>query len=379
MKRLGALTDKKIKELIIGSFIEGADIKNVNPSSLDLSMSEEIYRLEGGIFQPRYGEKIADSLKDLEIAPHNLDYPLERDVTYFCRLNESIRLPELLYGYCNPKSSTGRNDVQVRLLADGVPRFDALTPAGFSGELWLAICPKSFPIKLSPGETLNQLRIFNEDTRFDELDLQISFEEHKLLWDEHEKRSFSYDEIKIRDNDGSLILTVDLQGDTVGLVGYECRRLNRILDFSKRRYMPSLFFETIFKKNDRPHFAKSGGYIQLRKDNFYILSTKEAVRVPPHLTCEMKPMDERSGEFRSHYAGFIDSGWGWGKEGEGCGRQLTLEVRPYEDFILRDGQPIAKIKFERVIEVPDVHYDQKDTSNYCKQKGPRLSKHFLCP
>lgn len=375
MKRLGTLPRQRIIQMIEGGFILESDYGNTNPSSLDLSISEEIYRLEGGIFQPRYGEKIRDSLKELELSPHGFNYPLEREVTYLCRVNEVLRLPESVYGYCNPKSSTGRNDIQVRLLADGVPRFDAVTPAGFNGELWLAICPRSFPIKLSSGEKLNQLRFFNEDTRFDELELQIAFKKDKLLWDEYNEKPFSYDEIKIRDNDGSLILTVDLQSD---IIGYECRRLNRILDFSKRNYNPNLFFEPLIKKNDRPHFAKSGGYIQLRKDNFYILSTKEAVRVPPYLACEMTPMDERSGEFRSHYAGFIDSGWGWGKNGEGKGRQLTLEVRPYEDFILRDGQPIAKIKFERVIEVPDIHYDQKDTSNYCNQKGPRLSKHFSC-
>jgi dCTP deaminase len=115
--------------------------------------------------------------------------------------------------------------------------------------------------------------------------------------------------------------------------------------------------------------------VYLKKGAFYILSTNEAVRVPPELACEMVPMDERSGEFRSHYAGFIDPGWGWGEKGEGKGRPLTLEVRPFEDLIVRHGQPIAKIKFERVNEVPVAAYDSMG-SNYIKQSGPKLAKHF---
>ena len=89
-------------------------------------------------------------------------------------------------------------------------------------------------------------------------------------------------------------------------------------------------------------------------------------------------MDQRSGEFRSHDAGFIDPGWGYGAEGEGRGRQLVLEVRPFEDIVFRDGQPVAKIKFETMAEMPDVQYDALGKSNYTNETAaPRLSKHFL--
>ena len=117
------------------------------------------------------------------------------------------------------------------------------------------------------------------------------------------------------------------------------------------------------------------GALRLKRDKFYILSGAERVRIPPTLASEMVPMDERSGDFRSHYAGFLDPGWGWGQDGEGKGRPFTLEVRPFEDLVVRPGQPIAKIRFERMSEEPHFHYDTK-ASNYLTQMGPKLGKQF---
>ena len=170
--------------------------------------------------------------------------------------------------------------------------------------------------------------------------------------------------MQIRDNDNSIILTLDLADENLGFEGI---RSDDVLDLSKVNfYERNKFFKPIKKKGD---------YVYLKKGSFYILSTHEAVRVPPDLACEMVSMDERSGEFRSHYAGFIDPGWGWGKGGEGKGRPFTLEVRPFEDIIVRQGQPIAKIRFERMAETPEIIYDSMP-SNYIKQSGPRLAKHF---
>ncbi len=151
------------------------------------------------------------------------------------------------------------------------------------------------------------------------------------------------------------------------MLGYKCVTPDDILDITKiGHYNPERFFMPITMRE---------GYLTLKKGEFYILSTREAVRVPPQLACEMAPMDERSGDFRSHYAGFIDPGWGYGKKGEGVGRPLTLEVRPFEDLLVRHGQPVGKIKFERMIEVPETSYDALD-SNYLRQDGPRLAKQF---
>ena len=364
-KKEGALPDHKILEMMEACFIIGADAKNINPASLDLTVSEEIYRLEYGLFQPKPEESIRECLARVGgSSVHNFDYPLERGVTYLVRMNESLALPDVVYGYCNPKSSTGRNDMHVRVLVDGVPRYDAATPAGCSGNIWAAICPKSFPIKLVLGEALSQIRFFNANTRFDEFDLQVHMRRDKLIW--YNDSPLFYDDLQISDGDGSIILTLAIDEK---IIGYECRGSNRVLDFSKRKHYRSDDFFTPLQKN--------GGSLYLKKDCFYILSTREAVRVPPHCACEMVPMDERAGEFRSHYAGFIDPGWGWGENGEGHGRLITLEVRPFEDITVYDNQPIAKVRFEKMMALPDAHYDQLDKSNYTAQVGPNLSKHFL--
>lgn len=352
-------------DMVRANFITGADEGNVKPSSLDLSLSDEIYESEG-VFQPRKEEAVRDVLKQVKPKKYSLDKPLVCGKVYIIRLNEKLALPQAVYGFCNPKSTSGRLDVHVRLLADGTSRYDSI-PRGFKGEMWVSVIPKTFPVKLYKGVSLNQLRFFNVDTRLSDLELEIAMARFKLLWRRDRKTPLKYEELKIRDNDNSLILTLDLEGEALG---WESIASDNVIDLAHvGHYDSKKFFKPIKKK---------GGYIHLKKEAFYILSTREGVRVPPDLACEMVPMDERSGDFRSHYAGFIDPGWGWGKDGEGKGRPLTLEVRPFEDLIVRDGQPIAKIRFERLAELPDTTYDALD-SNYKVQEGPRLAKHFKSP
>jgi dCTP deaminase len=357
----GALPSQMIHELIAAGCITGAKDENVKPSSLDLSISSEIYKVEG-IFQPKKHETVRQVLDQIKKNKHSLTKPLERDQMYLIRLNEKLDLPETVYAFCNPKSTSGRIDVHVRLIADGMSRYDSIKP-GWKGELWISIVPKTFPVKLYDGVSLNQLRFFNQDTRLNDMELEIAVKRYKLLW-RQKGEAYDYSEIKVRDNDGSVILTLDLENE---ILGYEGVISDNVVDLEKIKfYDHKKFFKPVKKKN---------GYLYLKKGAFYILSTHEAIKVPPELACEMVPMDERSGEFRSHYAGFIDPGWGWGKQGEGKGRPLTLEVRPFEDLIVRQGQPIAKIRFEKVSETPLAAYDAIG-SNYSVQTGPKLAKHF---
>lgn len=358
----GALPFQMIQELTTAGFIIGAAEKNIRPASLDLSLSDEIYKVEG-IFQPRIKESVRDVLGKIKKEKHSISKPLLCDQMYIARLNETLDLPKTVYAFCNPKSTSGRVDVHVRLIADGVPRYDMIS-SGFKGELWVSIVPKTFPIIVYKNLSLNQLRFFNTDTRLTDLELEVAMKQHKLLWRQSDGKPYTYEDIKIRDNDGSLILTLELEDKNLG---YEGIVSNLPVDLSKiGTYDYKKYFKPVRSKN---------GYVYLKKNSFYILSTHEAVRVPPDLACEMVPMDERSGEFRSHYAGFIDPGWGWGEKGEGKGRPLTLEVRPFEDLIVRQGQAIGKIKFERLIEEPNLVYDAT-SSNYIKQSGPKLAKHF---
>ena len=373
----GSLPSQTISEMLECGFIQNGQKENINPASLDLTISDEVYQLQS-TFQPRPGKKVKEILtesKSVDAKPHPLTEKMEVGQIYLARLNEQLKLPLGVYGHCNSKSTVGRLDIHVRVIADGVPRFDSVSP-GFKGELWAKIMPHSFPIRLTYGERLTQLRFFNGDTRFDELQLQIAFadQRHPLLFDQ-DKNFLPYDALRIKDNDGSLILTVNLEPKTLinqenNIVGWECRGSpSQTLDFSKRNYSIADFFRPV---------RVSEGRLRICKDSFYILWTKERLLVPPHLACEMVAMDERFGEFRSHYAGFIDPGWGWGENGEGQGRPLVLELRAFEEnLVLMDGQPIAKIRFERMREIPLLLYDSQTDSHYNKESDlPPLSRHF---
>ena len=365
-KSKGALSAEQIRELIEAGYITGAGVDHISPASLDLTLSDEAYQI-AGLLLPRFGETVRETLELMKPTPVDLEKPLQAHQMYLIRCAEQLALPNQVYGYCNPKSSTGRLDTHVRVLADGVPRYDSVTPGGYQGELWLAIHPQSFALQVHPGTPLTQLRLFTADTSLSELELEIALRRDKLLYRPEGEEVITYEELVAHDKDGALLLTALIGGTEIS--GYECvADPTLVVDVAKvRGYQADDFFAPIYEKN---------GVLQLSRNKFYILSTAEYVRIPPTLASEMVPMDERSGDFRSHYAGFLDPGWGWGESGEGTGRPFTLEVRPFEDIVVRREQPIAKIRFERMAREPAVHYDTK-TSNYLTQSGPKLAKQFI--
>lgn len=361
-REVGALPSQKLMEYIKQGVFKNVKESQVSPASIDVTVSGEWYRVDG-VFLPKTDETIPSLIERMNGHRHAVQEPLERGVVYVARLNETFTLPQDLYAYCNPKSSTGRHDIHVRIVRDGTARYDTL-PAGSTGDLWAIIVPRSYPVLLHPGFAISQVRFFNEDTRFNESDLDIEWRRKSLAY-HLTGEAFSYESFRMKDGDGSMLLTLDLSQD---IVGYECRGSNKVIDLGSPNASidPSTHFYPI---------KKTGDSILLRKDSFYILSTKEALLVPPHLASEMVDMDSRTGEFRTHYAGFFDPGWGHGAEGEGRGRPITLEVRTFEDVVVTHGQPIGKVRFEKMSEIPDVHYDQKN-SNYLTQSGPKLAKQF---
>ena len=335
----------------------------MRPASLDLAITSEVYRIED-IFLPRPGESVRDILKLGHPTAHHLSHPLERNVTYLARLQESFFLPSDIFCFFNPKSSTGRVDIQVRVVADSISRFDTIMPGGYSGELWLLITPRSFPVLLIAGESLSQVRFFNYDSVLGHAGLQAEYEKTPLIWD-GAGVSLPFTS-HCMDADNNLLLTVDLSQD---FIGWECLGVNKILDLSKRKsYRPMEFFNPVRREGDHVHLHQGG---------MYILYTTERVLVPPHLSCEIVPMDERTGEFRAHYAGFVDPGWGYGRSGELKGRRLVLELRPFEDIVLRDRQPVTKIRYASLASLPATLYDTLD-SNYTSdpRQEQGLSKHF---
>lgn len=363
IQKIGALPAQAITALIDSGCIKYGQVEHVSPASLDLTLTDELYEIRGLIL-PNPEERIRDLLPLMEAKSVKITEPIKCGKLYLARLNESLSLPANIYGYCNPKSSTGRLDVHVRVLADGVPRYDSVTPAGYQGDLWVAISPKSFSIQLHVGTPLTQLRLFTGDTRFTENDLSLAIQAG-LVWHPKKDLQLEYKDLVTNDKDGTVVLTAHVEE---GQCGFECiAKPDQVLDVALvGEYEPSGFFQPI---------SIEDGALRLERDKFYILSGAEPVRIPPDLASEMVPMDERNGDFRSHYAGFLDPGWGWGTDGEGKGRPFTLEVRPFEDLMIRAGQPIAKIRFERMAETPNQHYDTRP-SNYLQQSGPKLGKQF---
>jgi dCTP deaminase len=358
----GALPSQELRRLIEAGVLQNVQAKNISIASLDLSISEECYRVDG-VFLPKTGETIQELIQRTNGTKHSLSEPLERGVVYVIKMNESVHLPNDLYGYCNPKSSTGRHDLHVRILIDGIARYDTV-PNGTRGDIWALAVARSYPVLLSQNFAVSQLRLFTHDTRFTEQDLEKEWNSSPFVL-HLDGKPYSYESFKMHDADGSILLTLDLSQD---IVGYECRGANTVLNL-----------QTPNNSNDpKPYFTplyKEGQSIILKKDSFYILSTKEALKIPPHIASEMVDMDSRTGEFRTHYAGFFDPGWGYGAQGVGKGRPITLEVRPFEDVIISHGQPIGKVRFEYMAELPEKHYDEAN-SNYLTQSGPKLAKQF---
>jgi dCTP deaminase len=355
----GVLPIQTILELFDVGCISGIEKKFVNPASIDLPLSGEAYRLQR-IRHPLRGETVRDMLSKLGAEPHDLKHRLEKDVPYLIRVAGAFELPSKVYGYANPKSSTGRINLFCRVVADRVPMYDAAKEPGWSGELWVLVRADSFPVIVSPGLALSQLRLFDGKAFLDLLGIEIAARKHGLFFDKEKRKVPLHD----REQGEALMLSIRV-GEHMG---YVCRGSTNTLDLSNvGHYDPADFgFEPV------QHRA---GEATLRKGEFYILETKEHVMVPPHLSAELRDIDTRFGEFRSHAAGYIDPGWGWGTNAEVRGQPITLEVIPFENSVVCDGKYVARVRYERMREIPRVTYGAAK-SNYTNQQGAQLAKFF---
>lgn len=360
---LGVYPSQYIEEMIINGIIKNANLDNIQPSTLDLSISDEIYKLKG-IVLPRLGENVRNIIQRASLEKTTLNTPLECQQVYLVRLNETLDLPDHIYAYNNNKSSSGRINLQARLVLDGVPNFDHI-PAGYKGELWLIVSPQSFGVKLYPGNAINQLAFINSETQLNSHEYEILNKETPLLYTpEREIIPIVSQDFSSRRE--GLVMTLNLDLD---LVGYKCKpQPDKVLDFNSYNHNPVDFFEPLHATNKE---------IMLERDNFYILSTYEYIRVPNNYAMEMKPYDPSQGEFRTHYAGFFDPGFGYGN-GEMQGTPGVLEVIPQDnDFFMYHRQPICTVAYERLIALPSIVYgSSKAGSHYQRQRGPQLSKHF---
>ncbi|MEJ0096875.1 MAG: 2'-deoxycytidine 5'-triphosphate deaminase [Bauldia sp.] len=326
----------------------------VQPASLDLRLGETAYRVRAS-FLPGPRIAVADRLQQLKLHEFSLTAGavLETGCVYIVPLMESLRLPKDLAAAANPKSSTGRLDVFTRVITDQAREFDTI-PAGYHGPLYLEVSPRTFPVLVRAGSRLSQMRLHRGEARLDDTALLAL----------HRKETLVEGVPSIANG---ITVTIDLAG-TDGIVGYRAKRHTAVIDVDKRGiYDPGEFWEPIPR-----HWSSE---LVLDPDQFYILVSREAVHVPPDYAAEMVPFDPLVGEFRVHYAGFFDPGFGHSAAG-GKGSHAVLEVRSHEvPFILEHGQVVGRLVYERLTARPDKLYGDDLGSNYQAQ-GLKLSKHF---
>ncbi|MGN6488629.1 MAG: 2'-deoxycytidine 5'-triphosphate deaminase [Devosia sp.] len=333
------------------------DADQVQPASLDLRLGDVAYRIRSS-FLPGPDNTVADRIETLKL--HELDLTrgavLERNCVYLVPLQESLNLPEAVSAGANPKRSTGRLDVFTRVIGDHARTFDVL-PHGYKGPLYLEISPRTFPVRVRTGSRLSHMRFRVGDSR-------LTLFEHRTL---HNIETLVLD--ANADVGDGVLLSIDLKGeDRNGLVGFRSKRHTPVIDMDIKDTLDVLdYWEPLINRG-------SDEFI-LDPDEFYILVSRESVHVPPAYAAEMVPFDPLVGEFRVHYAGFFDPGFGHSAAG-GTGSRAVLEVRSREvPFLLGHGQTIGRLVYERLAEPPDRLYGTELGSNYQAQTL-KLSKHF---
>lgn len=357
------------------------------PNSIDLRLGEVAYRVRCS-FLPE-NETVEQKIEKLEqySFPITEGAVLEENSVYIIPLLETLNLPSLLrkqyelqndkldkneivqlntqnnlWGRANPKSSTGRLDVFTRVITDYSHRFEEIAP-GYKGKLYLEVVPKSFSIKVKTGQRLNQLRIRHGLEVVTDQDLLRIHSSEPLLFDENIE-PVNMEQIKV--NRG-LFMSVQLKGKEGEIIGYKAKKHSNFIDIEKVDfYEVSDFWEPIYATPEHSYI--------LEPEAFYIFSSKERIRIPDNLACEMIAYDTGAGELRTHYAGFFDSGFGGDVKDKGA--RAVLEVRSHDvPFMIEDGQTLFSMQFEPNTEIPDVLYGKSLESNYQGQ-GLKLGKHF---
>lgn len=356
------------------------------PNSIDLRLGEKAYRVRCS-FLPE-DESVEQKIRKLKQYEFSITEGavLETNCVYIIPLLEELNLPsqifpqqtlfngkgdksefrivseERLSAKANPKSTTGRLDIFTRVITDYSHRFEEIH-SGYQGKLYLEVVPKSFPIRVRTGQRLNQLRIRHGLTALSDQDILRTHSSDPLLFEES---GAAVDMNRMKVNNG-LFMSVNLHGDPGTIVGYKAKKHRDLIDLEHiNHYKVSDFWDPIYAKQD--------DHLILEPEAFYIFASKERCRIPEHLAAEMIAYDTGSGELRTHYAGFFDSGFGGTVEDKGA--RAVLEVRSHDvPFLIEDGQTFCSMKFEPNTEIPSFIYGADIQSNYQGQ-GLKLGKHF---
>ena len=353
----GVIPNQLISEMVKqGEILVSKELQNdqIQPASLDLRLGIKAYRIRASFLTGKL-KTVSDRLTDFEM--HKIDLSegavLEKGCVYLVPLMESLNLPQNISAVTNAKSSTGRLDLLTRTITDNGTEFDRII-GGYSGPLYAEICPRSFSILVRPGMRLNQIRFRIGNSVLSDQALRILNEQSPLVTGTPVIQS-------------GLGFSVDLTSSKNGIVGYRAKPHTGVIDLARiGKYSPSDFWETL-------HTSKK--QIILDPEAFYILVSRESVTIPPNYAAEMAPYLAMVGEFRVHYAGFFDPGFGWA-EAAGRGSRGVLEVRCHDaPFVLEHGQVVGRLVYEKMLEPPTQLYGLESQSNYQGQ-GLKLSKHF---
>jgi dCTP deaminase len=357
----GVLPSQALRAAINAHEIQAAlpiEASQVQPASLDLRLGAKAYRVASS-FLPGAKRTVAERLDELALYEMTLGdgAVLERGAVYIVPLEERVRLKWRTSATANPKSSIGRLDIFARVITDRGARFDRIEE-GYEGPLYVELAPRSFSIEVRRGSRLVQLRLRRGSP-------PVSARFHKQLQADY--GLVAGDDPLAPDREG-VPFTVDVKGRGDGsVIGYRARRHAGLVDVDRvGAYDPRDFWE--------PVHAREGQGVLLEPEHFYILASRESVVVPPHVAAEMVAYDTTVGEFRVHYAGFFDPGFGCDETG-GSGTRAVLEVRSHEvPFLIEDGQIVGRLTYERLAAAPDRLYGQ-GVGSYQKQ-GLQLAKHF---
>lgn len=377
-KIAGVLSSQEILELIHKNVINsenGIEKDLIQPASIDLRLGIKAWRVPAS-FLPGKGNKVSSRLKDLAMHEFSLidGAVLECGCVYIVKLLENVSLTENLTGIANPKSSTGRLDVFTRLIVDGAMEFEEV-PAGYQGPLYAEISPRTFSVLVRTGSRLNQLRLKRGQSFTSDKELEI-LQEHVGLVRYKDNINLP-DKIK-----NGVPLSVDLVGEN-GLIGYKARKHSMLIDIDKpNHYKRELFWEKItvedllYQDGDYKNKNNQGSLI-LSPDAFYILTSKEYVSVPSKYAAEMRAYDTKVGEFRAHYAGFFDPGFGLTELGASK-TKAVLEVRSHDvPFLIEQDQTVCRLVYEPMANVPSILYGEAGSSNNYQAQGLKLAKHFI--
>lgn len=365
----GILSSDQIKDALAQGHLQ---VQNpvidgqIQPASIDLRLSAKAWRIQTS-FLPGAQSKVTDKLKNLAL--HEIDLTdgavLERGCVYLVELQESLALPDHLCALANPKSSTGRVDVFTRLITDGAIEFESV-PHGYHGPLYAEISPRTFSVLVRPGTRLSQLRLRAGNAVLDDAALAEVQERESLI-------KLADGQTGAANISQGVGLSVNFEPeDESGLIGWRARKHAGLIDMDKPGTLPKTQFWERVTTDD----LVSGGLV-LNPDEFYILASREYVCVPEGYAAEMSAYDTRAGEFRAHYAGFFDPGFGIGAKGAEHTRAV-LEVRSHDvPFLIEQDQIVCRLVYERMSQRPDWLYGQSGSGSNYQAQSLKLAKYFI--